>query len=188
MARLREEAGAAMTDTILGFDLSSRKLAMTGIQGDDHFVRTWEAPKKEKDRAKVIAGFIDPLTELFTTHSTTKGDLWVFVEHPLRGRAGVHATIVQAQVQGLVLGLAVQYGAHGAYHVNVTTWKKAVVGNGSADKERVRTWLATHQPVLAALAGDDQDLVDASCVALYGRSVIGRGRKLKLKHPVQLDT
>jgi hypothetical protein len=185
VADVREEVGAAMSDTIVGFDLSSRKLAAVVL--GDGLVRSevFEAPKKEKDRGRILAKFITELEEFFTELTALDGSLWVYVEHPLKGRGGVHATIVQAQVQGLVLGTSVLFGASGAYHVNVTTWKKDVVGHGGADKDRVRGWLEVHHPDLAGLAGDDQDLVDASCVALYGRGVIERAGRLT--NPVQLD-
>lgn len=187
MAGLFSEGGAAMR--ILGIDLSSRKLALFVIDAETGApVRssTIEAPKKMKHRPDVLKhihdAFASELEERFII-----GGFTVFVEHPLVGRAGAHATIVQAQVQGLVMMLSVQFGAAGVYEVNVQSWKKAVVGHGGADKDKVKSWLIDHHPLLAELAGDDQDLVDAACVALYGRGVVRRGDELKTT-AVQLDT
>jgi Holliday junction resolvasome RuvABC endonuclease subunit len=136
---------------------------------------TFTVPTKLKDRAEVLTALSLDIEEWFNHEVYLADALWVFVEHPLVGRAGAHATIVQAQVQGVVLAEAIKAGAKAAYTVNVSSWKKTVVGNGSATKDHVAAWLAETHPVLAALAGTDQDLVDAACVALYGYDVIERG-------------
>lgn len=177
---------------ILGIDLSSRKLALfvTDAEGESLSVRslmcsTIEAPKKMKHRPDVLKYIHDEFASDLRTRFHGE-DFTVFIEHPLVGRAGAHATIVQAQVQGLVMMLSVQSGAAGVYEVNVQSWKKAVVGHGGADKDTIKSWLVDHHPLLAELAGDDQDLVDAACVALYGRDVVQRGDKLKAT-AVQLD-
>jgi Holliday junction resolvasome RuvABC endonuclease subunit len=158
---------------IVGFDLSSRKLAAVSLDPVSSW--TYEPPKKEKDRARVLKHFLDELVDLFEERRPR----WVFIEHPLVGRGGAHATIVQAQVHGVVSAVAATY-ADGVYTVNVQSWKKEVVGNGRADKDRVRQWLEESHPHLAELAGADQDLVDAACVALYGRRVTERGSSLRL--------
>lgn len=179
MARLYERVGMAMR-YVFGMDLSSRKLAIVRLDLDDNnepTVWTFMADRKEKNRGNVLAHFSEELDSLFDVVMLDEAD-YVFIEQPVVGRGGVHSTIVQAQVQGVVLAMAVLCGAGGAYPVNVKTWKKDIVGHGGADKDKVRAWLADHHPVLSELAGEDQDLVDASCVALYGKSVIERGEAL----------
>lgn len=64
--------------------------------------------------------------------------------------------------------------------VNNQTWKREIVGSGNADKEAVRNHIYDTHPAYAALCGDDQDLYDASCVALYGRQVTERAQHLQL--------
>lgn len=49
-----------------------------------------------------------------------------------------------------------------------STWKKAVIGTGRADKPAIRDWLAAEHPALAASCEDDQDLFDATCLGIYG--------------------
>jgi len=57
--------------------------------------------------------------------------------------------------------------------VDVSHWKKAIVGNGNADKQQVRDWvqqnLGEHweQP-------EDADFYDAACLCAYGESVLGK--------------
>jgi hypothetical protein len=183
VAQLLAQTRKLMSDKVVGFDLSSRKLAMVSISDGEFAKEVWEVPKAMKDRGEILSHFVEPLSSFFRGESEGR-KLWVFVEQPLVGRGGAHATIVQAQVQGLVLAFAVVCGAAGVYPVNVQTWKKVVVGNGRADKGAVRGWLAEHHPVLSGMAGDDQDLVDAACIALYGCGVIAHGDQLK---SVQLD-
>jgi Holliday junction resolvasome RuvABC endonuclease subunit len=166
---------------IVGFDLSSRKIAGAVLMGrspGSSFYFTIETPSKLKDRAVVLNYLREQLFPELEAFVEMAESPFVFVEHPVVGRAGAHATIVQAQVHGVVLEASLSSGAHGVYTVNNKTWKKDVVGNGGASKEQVREWLAANHPRLARMAGDDQDLVDATCVALYGRKIVERGKHL----------
>lgn len=183
---MQQEAGASLTErlnrgvtTIVGMDLSSRKLAAIGHTEEfGWFKQTWEAPKKEKDRAVVLEQFIEPF-KLFVEHLAVNGPVWFFIENPVVGRGGPHPTIVQAQVQGLVLGLSLHFGASGAYPVNVQTWKKDIVGKGNSSKSDVQSWLEHNHPSLFELADGDGDCMDAACIALYGQAVISRSDKFK---------
>lgn len=177
MARVQQETGSTLT-SVLGLDLSSRKIALMGRNDrTGWFCETWVAPKKMKNRGEILAHFLDPFTA-FIQDTVAQGPTWMFVENPLVGIGGPHATIVQAQVQGLVLGTSVRSGVAAAYPVNVQTWKKDVVGRGNAPKDAVASWLRSECPNLADMADGDQDLVDAACVALYGIRVIDRGERL----------
>jgi Holliday junction resolvasome RuvABC endonuclease subunit len=160
---------------ILGIDPSSRKLACFVLEPERSWTKCLTVPTKLKDRPEVLGRLDEQLDELFSEVDFEA----VFVEQPLVGRGGAHATIVQAQVQGLVLARANLAGTPGVYTVNVKSWKKRVVGNGNSDKAAVTAWLEEAHPVLAAMAGGDQDLVDAACIALYGREVMERAAKLR---------
>jgi Holliday junction resolvasome RuvABC endonuclease subunit len=88
-----------------------------------------------------------------------------------------------AQTLGAVLAdLAHLRLAHGTdvRTVDNTTWKKAIIGNGHADKKAVRDYIDVTHPAYAPLCGADQDLYDAACVGLYGLSVMERSRDLHL--------
>ncbi len=176
MASVQQEVGSALT--VMGIDPSSRKIAAIGHTDDlGWFSQTWSVPTKVKERCVVLHEFVEPYAQ-FVSSLVVHGPVWVFVENPVVGRGGPHATIVQAQVQGLIMGLSMDSGAQAVYPVNVQTWKKAIVGKGNASKPDVAAWLGAHRPALADMAGDDQDLVDAACIALYGIDVIQRGEQL----------
>jgi len=64
--------------------------------------------------------------------------------------------------------------------VNVGTWKAQVVGNGNASKDMVRDYIHVTHGAYAPLCGDDQDLYDAACVALYGLQINERAAQLDL--------
>lgn len=163
--------------TVIGIDPSSRKVALVGVHENEWFRKSWEAPRKEKSRSAILSGFVTPFTNYIRELTDEDDVVWMFVEDPVVGVGGPRPTIVQAQVQGLVLGLARYAGANGAYSVNVQTWKKDVVGNGNSSKAEVAEWLAERHPSLSELAGEDQDFVDAACIALYGVAVIERGER-----------
>lgn len=165
---------------MMGIDLSSRKIAIVRLLGDDCEVHTVEIEKlpNRVDELWALQEGVEGLMEQFTSS-------WVYVEAPVVGRGGARPTVLQAQVDGIVQVAAVRFGHLGVYSVNNKTWKKDVVGNGNADKSDTKSWLAAHHPVLADLCGDDQDLVDAAGVALYGRTVIERAQEFK--RTIRLD-
>ncbi len=66
----------------------------------------------------------------------------------------------------------------GGRTVNVMAWKKDIVGKGNASKDEVAAWLEVHHPDYYEQCHGDQNLVDATCVALYGRLVMDRAEVL----------
>ena len=87
----------------------------------------------------------------------------VYIEEPVVGR-GVRASLQVAQTTGAVMShLSVS-----SYFVNISSWKKTVVGAGNASKGLVGTTLLKLHPRYSSLCGRDQDLIDATCIALYG--------------------
>ena len=64
--------------------------------------------------------------------------------------------------------------------VNVATWKKQVVGDGHASKDAIRDYIHVTHGAYAPLCGDDQDLYDACCIALYGQQIRSIATGLRL--------
>lgn len=105
---------------------------------------------------------------------------YFFVEEPLVGR-GVRASMQIAQMAGSLLHmLGCHHHGDETMLVPVGTWKKAVVGNGGANKEMVKEWVKENHPVYASLCGDDQDCFDATCIGLFGAAVVTQSRSLTL--------
>lgn len=62
--------------------------------------------------------------------------------------------------------------------VNVSTWKKEVLGNGHAAKEDVRNYLLQRDSAYAELCDGDQDRFDAACIGYYGVQLSNRADEL----------
>lgn len=90
----------------------------------------------------------------------------VYIEAPVvAGARNLQSTIKAAMTCGAVVG---RLGHTSVYLIAVDTWKKAVCGLGGIDKAAVRDWLYASSPELATACHDDQDRIDATCIALAG--------------------
>ena len=90
---------------------------------------------------------------------------WWAEEPPLAGSRNLQTFLHLAQVSGVVCC------AVPATPVPVASWKLGTVGNGAASKELVARWLYRCHPDYHRQCGGDQNLVDATCIALYGQAV-----------------
>lgn len=91
-----------------------------------------------------------------------------FIESPLVGKGGVRSTLVQAFTSGAVQAALVEGGAT-VTMVNVGTWKLDVIGHGNATKDDVAEGVRLRWPAFVRSAGEDQDLLDAAAIALFGQ-------------------
>lgn len=116
-------------------------------------------PKKGENRAKILAALS---TELSTV---VDGSDDVFIEEPpLAGVRNVRTFKGLAETAGALM--ARQTGR--VEYVEVSTWKKEVCGHGGLSKEGVADWLAKNHPSYLEHCAGDQNLIDATCIALYG--------------------
>lgn len=154
-----------------GVDLGGRKAAVSiFVDGVLTNVAALEVPKTSRAR------------ELRTLAEWTFGYLkvcdLVFIEEPLIGR-GVRASLQVAQTAGAVLAsLGGLLGVESDL-IPVGTWKKDVIGNGSANKEMVSLWLKSSHPSYAVQCADNQDRIDAICIGLYGVQLRDRAEHLE---------
>ncbi len=101
---------------------------------------------------------------IFMAHNTV-----AFIEEPLMaGPRNIRTALQMAQVAGALMT------AMPSYLVPVTTWKKEIVGKGNAKKEEVAEWLKERPEYVHT--GGSQDLVDATCIRLYGESQMAKVR------------
>lgn len=142
---------------IYGIDVSMRRVAVA--------CPSWERaaafglpPKVPHSEAMVAIG--DYVASMIPKDSI------VYVEAPVvAGARNLQSTIKAAMTCGAVIGRL----GHATVHViAVDTWKKAVCGLGGIDKAAVRDWLYASSEVLAEACHDDQDRIDATCIALAG--------------------
>lgn len=166
-----------MKTIVVGLDPSSRKLALVyasfGNQ-DDLRSKCYELPK---DVIPALA-LAHKVTYHFVKTWVDRGyKVVLYIEEPVVGRGGAYATIKQSKVHGACIAGATAAGAHCAA-VNVSTWKKIVVGKGNASKVQVAQYVRKQWRILSKLAGPDQDLIDAGCIYSYARRQVESARDL----------
>jgi Holliday junction resolvasome RuvABC endonuclease subunit len=154
-----------------GIDLGVRKAAIALLDnGEVTNVGHLELPDA-MDRATQLR------TVAEWTIGYTKVAEQVFIEEPLVGR-NTRVSMKIAQTAGAVMAtLGTPFTAR-AYFVDNKTWKKAVVGNGNASKEKIAEWLSATYPAYATLCEGNQDRIDATCIGLYGALLHDRAQAL----------
>lgn len=166
-------------DMIVGLDLGGSKIAASYFyveHGDARCIAVTEYRSKERSRPNQI---FEAVEQLQCDH-LWKQATYVFMEEPLVGR-GVRASLQLSQMAGAIMyDIGFAGKSESFMLVPVTRWKQATVGKGNASKEQVKEWLIRQYPVYAAACGDSQDLIDATCIALYGAAVVAQSRSLAL--------
>lgn len=152
------EGKGSIREVIWGVDVGMRRLAFVCPETEEcHEIRLRPTTSATNRHQLVLADWI---TETIPPGHT----LWV--ESAIQGKArNVQTTVKIAMTVGTVLGT---YRGE-AYEVAISSWKKAVIGHGGADKPAVQEWLEHNRPSLAAACQDSEDLRDAACVGIYGQ-------------------
>jgi hypothetical protein len=142
-----------------GVDIAMRSFHAVRISDKGISMRSFViTPAKGRDRALTLRALGDEFAV------TIWGESVYIEEPPLAGAKNLRTFKALAETAGALMGRA-----EGAVtYVPVSSWKKEVCGNGSLDKAGVARWLADNHPAYLDRCGGDQNLVDATCIALYG--------------------
>lgn len=171
-----------MSLSVVGIDPSSRKIAIVVNTASTNFISTYEV-KQGTLRPQACGEIDEYLGKLFTMLRSSYGDdLSVYVEEPVVGK-NKRAGILQGQIHGVALASALRSGITSVYSISNTAWKKETVGSGNAGKDACREWLEREHPGLASDCGGDLDLIDAACIAAYGRAVLARAGRVPGRVP-----
>lgn len=164
----------------VGIDPSGALLAFAILRGDAPVeYRALPLPPHARDPGRMSYAALRAARRVLRPLVRAGYEVHVFIESPISAsRGGVKALMPQAKVSG-----AAQAGAH---EVGVTTmmqadqsrWKAVIVGKGTADKAMIAAWVKDNHPHAYEQADGLQDLLDAFCIALYGRSIIARAGRL----------
>lgn len=92
----------------------------------------------------------------------------LYLEEPVMGKGGPGSTIPQAIVQGGIFAAADEYECK-IVHVNNSSWKKRICGNGNISKSDIPAVMKEVWPELYEIARGQQDLLDAGAIHLFGR-------------------
>ena len=145
---------------VAGIDYGVRRVAFASPQASSYHVLDLHSPG---DRAAELSAL-----QLFTqTCVEQTGAEYVLVEHPIVGASGNRLTGVSLGMSAGALLVGAYLAGASAALVTPSEWKKGTVGRGNADKTEVAGWLCVHHYDIFESCHDDQDLIDASCMALY---------------------
>lgn len=155
-----------MTDfLVIGVDPAASKAAFVALYGNEFVMRS--AQRLGKSGGQACFKATHAIESFVLALPWNVDHKFAYIEAPVVGRGGVRTTMVQCFTSG-----AIQGALHGLGFTteiaNVSSWKKRVVGKGNATKEQVAEHLRLRWPALYSAANGDQDLVDASCIAIFG--------------------
>lgn len=157
---------------IIGVDPASSKIALVAICGKEFIAKDYARLGKSGGVACANAW---KYTHQFVSElpwDVTQYELHSFIEAPLVGRGGVRSTMVQCFTSGAVQGALSEQGFT-TQVANVSSWKKSVIGKGNATKPEVAEYIRCYHPKLFESARGNQDIIDASCIALFGAKLCG---------------
>jgi Holliday junction resolvasome RuvABC endonuclease subunit len=148
---------------VIGIDVGIRSFAMVHLsESGFHIPMTYSVPKGSRWYE------LQSLSNAAITIANDPDDICFIEEPPLAGSRNVRTALQLAQTCGALLGVIPVK----CYLTSVGEWKKTVVGKGNATKEEVGEFLNAHFPELYELCSKDQNLIDATCIALYGDSIV----------------
>jgi Holliday junction resolvasome RuvABC endonuclease subunit len=157
---------------VLGVDLAYRSIAMVALGSNLGVAKKASLSSKVIEPQQIASRlFAEALPFVQMVQPTI-----VCIEEPLLGLSrNIQTALKIGRTCGVLMGVLASVGMErGVYLVPVSEWKAEVIGHGGSDKQRVRTWLDKNKPKVASICGDDQDLRDAACLALYGQRLLGR--------------
>ena len=156
--------------SVYGIDISTTKIAVAKLSMGDYSVvefrsksRSWETRLEQ-----LYKEFFEYVAENITSDDT------VFIEDIpyVQNRAAV---IRLVHVQAMCRVVCIHHSVD-CFGVNVSTWKKDVIGDGRADKDKIKLMASKifDKKVLKL----SQDSIDALCIAKWGDLRIRKEEKI----------
>ena len=158
--------------TIIGIDPSSKKIAWVEASVEGWRYGEQVLPVKLTDKYTSYNAYaaLEYMEHIFST-VLDPGSTDVYLEAPVlagRGKANPQSMLPQAFVSGVIQAAAMRAGIRKVTMVAPSTWKKTVVGNGSAQKPQVGRNLRSRWPDLHRKVVLSGDLKDAGSICIYG--------------------
>lgn len=152
----------------LGIDPAASRASFVALYGDEHAI--FDYPKLGKSGPIACAAGYAAATEVaeFLAGRWPDVNVAAYIESPVVGRGGVRTTMVQCWTAGAILAALHRHEIPVGL-ANVSSWKKAVVGHGRASKEDVAKVVELRWPAIYEEAAGSQDVLDATCIAHFGR-------------------
>lgn len=153
---------------VWGVDLGVRSASLAGIddEGRLELITIGRGTPKGKIADQLATIRAEELAQLSTDMTMyVSAQDYVFVEEP--PAAGAMNLRTYGKLS-MAAGAVVAGSLAPTVLVPVDTWKKKVVGKGGVSKALISRYLSQSHPIYAELCHSDQNLVDATCIALYG--------------------
>lgn len=149
---------------VWGADLGVRSVYLCRIENGEASHASYII-KKPKDRWEELTEISVAVSKIVGS-DLLGGDI-LYVEEPVvAGVRNLRTSLKIAQNAGSVFaGSSIP-----ATFVPVSSWKKQIIGKGNAKKEEIAQFLKENHYEMWANCNEDQNLIDATCVALYGVS------------------
>jgi len=145
---------------VFGIDVSTTKIAIASISSDDYSVIELAAKSRSWERRLEQ---LYPQLFKYVEENITSDDLVIIEDVPMvQNRASV---IRLTHVVAMCRVVCIHHGID-CFGVNVSTWKKDVIGDGRADKEKIK--LMATKIFGKKVSKLSQDSVDALCIAKWG--------------------
>lgn len=155
--------------TIVGVDPASAKCVAVVLREDGYEICIHRT--KAKDMPTRCLEAFRWMRKVVRDEDT---EVVVYLERPVFARGGLKALLPLGEIQG---ALGAGAASAGALVIRVTPpeWKKAVIGNGSASKLKIKMYLKKTWPVFYSDSEGDIDVCDAGAIAIFGRKQATRG-------------
>lgn len=151
-----QDGGAAPSPTIIGLDTSTRGWYAVIWSGSHAYEPAYVEARGDADQRRIA--LYRTARSLFATLTPCH----VFSERPLAMPRNPWTSVQLGLAAGAIWAASVDYDVTW-YWVPVSAWKRAVIGDGAADKSAIRRALAhVDWPV--------PDLYDAHALCIYGRT------------------
>jgi len=169
--------------SIVGIDLGVHKIALVCITTGEQEAWLYSATHPERDlQLSELGAMAHDFCLLHQADSVWIED--VIIGNNRKYSIGLAQTLgaVMADLAQLRMGQGTDICT-----VDNKTWKKALLGNGNASKDEIRDYIDVSQSGYAPQCEGEQDLYDATCIALYGQQILDRAAHLQLQ-PGRVDS
>ena len=156
--------------SVFGSDISTKKIAIANISSDDYSVV--ELTSKSRSWERRLEQLYPQILE-YVEENITSDDLVIIEDVPMvQNRAAV---IRLTHVVAMCRVVCIHHGVD-CFGVNVSTWKKDVIGDGRADKDKIKLMASKifDKKVLKL----SQDSIDALCIAKWGDLRVRKEEKI----------
>jgi Holliday junction resolvasome RuvABC endonuclease subunit len=169
-------------DAIIGIDPDSKRLTATVTTDDDDWVVLRKVLPDQTTNARRLDVAWMWVYRTVKKYRAMGYDVHVFIESPFVSPKFITAAIPLARLNGTMLAAAQRAGAVTVHETQIQSWKKDVVGNGSASKPDIERWCKVYWRQvweygqnITKTAGR-QDIYDSAGINRYGKIII---RKMK---------